>query len=205
MASSYHGWTKEKLMAFEQDIENEFLVAHVRAPIHLSAGNEQQLIDIFAEYDIGNGKNYCFSTHRSHLHALLHGIPPAWLKEQILLGRSMHINSREHKFMTSSIVNGCVPIAVGVAMALKRQDSPDKVWCFVGDMASSVGIFHENIKYASRNDLPIMFVVEDNGLATNTPTQEAWGDYPGKKNVKVYQYERGCAHINVANRFVEFK
>lgn len=193
------------MIEFEKDIESHFLEGAIRAPVHFSQGNEQQLIDIFAQNDIGNGKNWCFSNHRSHYHALLHGIPPAWLKEQILSGRSMHINSKEHKFMTSSIVNGCVPIAVGVAMALKRQQSLDKVWCFVGEMASSVGIFAENSKYASLNDLPITFVVEDNGLSTNTPTKSAWGsDYLAPKVIR-YQYERGCAHINVKGKFVVFK
>lgn len=204
MGLSYNGWTKEKLIAFEEDIEKHFLNGEIRAPVHFSRGNEEALVDIFVQNDIGNGKNWCFSTHRNHYHALLHGIPPDWLKEQILAGRSMHINSWKHKFMTSSIVNGCVPIAVGVAMALKRQNSLDKVWCFIGDMAESVGAFYENSKYAAKNALPITFVVEDNGLSTNTPTEEAWGHLTLHHNVITYQYVRDCPHINVG-KWVTFK
>ena len=186
--------TKQELIDFEKDIETHFLKGEIRAPIHLSSGNEDKLISIFKDI---KDSDWCFSNHRSHLHALLHGIPADWLKEQILLGRSMHINSKKYKFMTSSIVNGCVPIAVGMAMALKRQKSPDKVWCFVGDMASSVGVFYENAKYTARQDLPITFIVEDNGLSTNTPTLEAWGDCALPENILRYYYERGCPHINV--------
>ncbi len=204
MPQSYNGWTAEKLIEFESDIERHFLNGEICAPVHFSKGNESQLIDVFARNDIGNGKNYCFSTHRSHLHALLHGIDKEWLKKEILAGHSMHINSRKHKFMTSSIVNGCTPIAVGVAMALKMQGSKDRVWCFVGDMAASVGVFYECAKYASRNNLPITCVIEDNGLSTDTPTLEAWGKGLTPPDIRKYSYKRGCPHIN-CSKWVIFK
>jgi|SRR3990167_1167220 len=208
-----NGWTAQKLIKFEKDIEREFLEGNIRAPVHFSEGNESQLIEIFRNI---KNTDWVFSTHRNHLHALLHGISQDWLKEQILSGRSMHINSKERKFVTSSIVNGCVPIAVGVAMALKRQSSEDKVWCFVGDMAESVGIFYENSKYARNFNLPIYFIIECNDLSTNTPTSICWGeehahqegitlDSWGNGGIYQYCYIRGCAHINVKGKFVVFK
>lgn len=217
MTQSYNGWTKEALIEFELDIEKHFLAGEIRAPVHFSRGNEESLIKIFADEDIGNGKNWCFSSHRSHYHALLHGIPPDWLKEQILLGRSMHINSREHKFMTSSIVGGCPPIALGVASELKRQGSQDKVWCFVGDMASSVGSFKDCWEYARNFDLPVSYIIEDNNLSTNSPTNIVWGmGYKPENDIRYldvwnnggvyrYCYERLCAHINVLGKWVIFK
>ena len=207
-------WTKEKLIEFESDIEKHFLDGEIRAPVHFSRGNESQLIEIF---QLIRNSDWVFSTHRNHLHALLHGIPPEWLKEQIILGRSMHINSREHKFLTSSIVGGCPPIAMGVAEGLKRQCSEDKVWCFVGDMASSVGSFKDCWAYARNFNLPINYVIEDNDLSTNTPTSTVWGTYHfpvrnvgridswGNGAVYKYSYARACAHINVAGKFVIFK
>lgn len=216
MSQSYNGWTAQQLIEFETEIESHFLNAEIRAPIHLSRGNEDALIKLFSQNDIGNKKNWLFSNHRSHYHALLKGIPPDWLKEQILLGRSMHINSRKYKFITSSIVNGGVPIATGLAYALKMKDSKDKVWCFVGDMAGSLGEFYNASKYAQYQNLPIYFVIECNNLSTNTPTDKAWGykhehhdaidwfDW-GNGGIGQYCYERGCAHINVAGKWVEFK
>ncbi len=213
MILNYNGWTKEKLIAFEQDIEAHFLAGEIRAPVHFSAGNESQLIEIFQSI---KNTDWVFSTHRNHLHALLHGIPADWLKEQILLGRSMHINSREHKFMASSMVGGCVPIAVGVAAELKAQGSEDKVWCFVGDMASSIGGFQDCWEYARNFNLPVYYVIECNGLSTNSPTYEVWGEkHEHHKDIRsglwdnggVYQYcyERKCAHINVAGKWVVFR
>ena len=210
--------TKQELIEFEEDIKEEFLAGHIKAPVHLSRGNEDELIGIFK---LIKKDDWVFSTHRNHLHALLKGIPKEWLRQEILDGRSMHINSKEYKFFTSSIVCGCVPIAVGVAMAIKRKGLRNYVWCFVGDMAGEAGAFQECTKYASRNELPISFVIEDNGLSTNTPTQEAWGEQPpewvinfagnilyttykGARQVFItkYQYERGFPHINAGSKVV---
>ena len=47
--------------------------------------------------------------------------------------------------------------------------------CFVGDMTSETGIFHESIKYSRNFDLPIRFIVEDNGKSVCTDTRIAWG------------------------------
>lgn len=192
----------KQLRAFEEDIKEEFLSGKIHAPIHLSGGNERQLIRIFKKV---KRSDYVFSTHRSHLHALLHGISPEWLKAEIMAGRSMHINSRSHRFVTSSIVCGCVPIAVGVAMAIKRKRQKNHVWCFIGDMAASVGTFYECSKYAAKNDLPITFVVEDNGYSTNTLTRAAWGEAKGRPHIRRYKYEREYGHINVPGKWVIFK
>ncbi len=50
----------------------------------------------------------------------------------------------------------------------------EKVWCFVGDMTFETGFFYEVHKYARNFDLPLYFVVEDNGVSTYTPTQATW-------------------------------
>lgn len=192
---------KRQLIKFEDKVKQAFLDAKIHAPIHLSGGNEINLIRIFQKV---RRDDWVFSTHRSHYHALLHGISTKWLYGQILAGYSMHINSQKHKFMTSSIVCGCVPIALGVAMGLQRMKQPNHVWVFVGDMAAETGIFMECAKYAGRNNLPVTFVVEDNGLATNTPTQTTWGVNKNKPDIVKFKYERTYPHINTG-QFVSFR
>lgn len=164
--------TPEELIQFEEDVKIAFENSQIRAPIHLTRGNEKELISIF-KYIAAD--DWVFSTWRSHYHALLHGIDKTWLMNEILQGRSITVHSKEHNFFTSAIVGGTLPIAIGAAMALKRQESKNYVWIFVGDMTAESGIFYEALKYATRNNLPILFVVEDNGMSTNTPTQESWG------------------------------
>jgi len=193
--------TKDELIAFEEEIKDLFLEAKIRAPIHLSRGNEAPLIEIFKQI---KKEDWVFSTHRSHYHALLKGIDPQRVRNEILAGRSMHLNSKEHRFMASSLVGGCLPIALGVAMAIKRKRSKGRVWVFVGDMAAETGTFHECTKYAARHNLPIIFVIEDNGLSTNSPTQLVWGKGKNKPNIIKYRYKRVFPHINVG-KWVIFK
>jgi pyruvate dehydrogenase E1 component alpha subunit len=178
------------LIAFEADIAREFDAGNIHAPVHLSGGNEQQLIDIFRDV---RPTDWVCSTWRSHYHALLKGIPPAEVKRQIMAGRSMFISSVEHRFMSSAIMGGMLPIACGLAYAGER------VWCFVGDMCQTTGAWHDAHMYAQNRDLPVVFVTEDNGLSTNTPTLKAWGVESGMKidplkGNRYYRYSRTYPH-----------
>jgi len=89
---------RETLIAFEHEIADLFRQAKIRAPVHLCSGNEDILINIFKHV---KPTDWVVSTHRSHLHALLKGIPPEWLKREILAGHSITLNNREHRFFTS--------------------------------------------------------------------------------------------------------
>ena len=187
--------TKQELIDFEIDIKDEFLEAKILAPIHLSDGNEDYLIEIFKEIDCND---WVFSTWRNHYHALLHGISPEWLKEQIMLGRSMSINSSSPKFFTSAIVGATPSIAAGAALALKRKGSSEKVWCFVGDMGSETGIYHEALKFCRNHELPITFVIEDNGYSVGAPTKSAWGSSDNFMNIppiRISDYEIKYSYI----------
>ena len=185
-------WTKEQLEQFELDCKAEWETGSVLGPVHLSKGNEEQLIEIFQYV---HPQDYVYSTWRNHYHALLHGISKEWLMDEIKRGRSMKIINKEHNFIISAIVGGIIPQALGTAMALKEKGSDRKVWCFVGDMGFETGEFHLCYKYSKNFDLPLQFVVEDNNLSTNTPTDETWGkkqEVPD--DVIYYQYERGFPH-----------
>lgn len=159
--------TKDELIAFEQEVAEAFESKLIPGPIHLSGGNEDQLIEIFKQI---KPTDWVFSTWRSHYHALLHGIPADQVMAEIMSGRSMGMHFPEHNFFTSAIVGGILPIAVGVAYALKGTGK--HVWCFIGDMAATTGIFHESVNYATKHRLPIRFIIEDNGLSCNTPTED---------------------------------
>lgn len=163
--------TKEKLIAFENDIAAIYTSGKIRGPIHLRNGNEEQLIDIFAHV---RKEDYVFSTWANHLHALLKGIPEEKVKARILEGESMAMNFPEYKFYTSAIVAGCCPIAVGVASGLLRKQKHDRVYCFIGDMAFLTGIAQECIRYSINYNLPMTWVIEDNDRSVSTPTSTVW-------------------------------
>ena len=184
--------TEEDLIKYERLIADHWEAGRIKGPVHLSGGNEKQLLEIAKK--IGQD-DWVFSTWRSHYHALIKGVCPVWLEEEILAGRSITIINKESKFYASAIVGAIIPIATGVALSNKRNGKNDKVWCFVGDMAFETGGFYEMHKYATNFNLPIQFVVEDNGVSTNTPTVETWGTKkPVPDNVIYYKYEKKWPH-----------
>ena len=199
---------KQYLIDFETEVKERYESGEIKAPVHLRGGNEEQLIKIFEDV---NKDDWVFSSWRNHYHALLHGIPRDTLMDLIVRGRSMSIHSKEPKFYSSSIVGGSISISLGAAKALKMKqddtlnknyyrDNKRKVWCFIGDMSFETGIFYEVHKYAKNFNLPLQFVVEDNNMSTNTPTDETWGrkrDRPS--DVIYYQYERGFPHHGTGN------
>ena len=163
---------KKKLIDFEKKIVTLYEKKKIKGPIHLSGNNESQLINIFKKI---KKNDWVFSGWRNHYHAILKNIPLHDIEKQIINGKSMNLSSMKHNFFTSSIVGGILPVALGVAMALKMKKSKSKVWVFIGDMTYETGIFHECYKYGRNFKLPINFVVEDNNMSTNTPTKKAWG------------------------------
>ena len=199
---------KQYLIDFESEVKEIYERGDIKAPVHLSGGNEEQLIKIFEDV---NKDDWVFSSWRNHYHALLHGIPRDTLMDLIVRGRSMSIHSKEPKFYSSSIVGGSISISLGAAKALKMKqddtlnknyyrDNKRKVWCFIGDMSFATGIFYEVHKYAKNFNLPLQFVVEDNNMSTNTPTDETWGvKQKAPDDVIYYEYERGYPHHGSGN------
>jgi len=231
--------TKEELIAFENWTVEQFNDGKLKSPVHLSGGNEDQLIEIFKEI---KPQDWVFTTYRSHYHALLKGVPEQRLKDWILDNKSIHFMDKEYKVFSSAIVGGCLPIALGVAMAIRKScvfslesrkkvvdeqqndGAPEhtsaygdektevnipRVYCFIGDMTASLGVFKDCLQYAVTFQLPITFIIEDNGLSTDTKTFEAWGyaneeilssfykHYVAnisKRHVKYYKYKRVWPH-----------
>ncbi len=183
---------KKKLINFELVVKKVYEQGKIKAPIHLSGGNEEHLIKIFKKI---KKNDWVISNWRSHYHALLHGIPEKKVLREILKGKSMSLNFKEHKFIASSIVGGGIPIGLGIGLAIKRKKQKNKVFIFVGDMTFETGIFYECYKYAKNHNLPVKFIIEDNGLSTNTPTKKTWKIISKKpKDIIYYKYKRQFPH-----------
>jgi TPP-dependent pyruvate/acetoin dehydrogenase alpha subunit len=178
--------TAQELIDFETEIGELFNSAKIRAPIHLYANNEENIIKVFEKINTKNDWVCC--TWRNHYQALLKGIPPEILKEKIIQGKSMIMNLPEYKFICSSIVGGIPSIATGIALASKLKGSKEHVWCWTGDMSAETGAWSESYRYAVAQNLPITFIVEDNELSVMTPTHEVWGDHKWYLPVQNTQY-----------------
>tara|TARA_B100001121_G_C18598388_1_gene578241 strand:- start:150 stop:794 length:645 start_codon:yes stop_codon:yes gene_type:complete len=182
-----------KIIKFEREIFDLYNKGKIKYPIHLTKGNENQLVEIFKYV---NTKDWVFTSWRNHAHALLHGIPEKKLKQQIMNGKSMYISSKKNNFFCSSIAGGIIPIALGSALALKKSGSKQKVWLFIGDMTSTMGVFYEAYNYSRNFNLPLEIVIEDNGQSVYTNTKKTWNMKKLKfpKDVFYYKFKLGYPH-----------
>jgi pyruvate dehydrogenase E1 component alpha subunit len=187
-----------QLKSFEAEIAEAFNAAQIKAPVHLAGGNEQQLINLFSQ-EI-NEHDWVCTQWRSHYHALLKNVPPEQLKKDILEGRSITLTYPEQRVISSAIVGGILPIGLGIAASIKRQMGRERVWCFIGDMTAKTGIFNECVRYADGHDLPIRFVIEDNGKSVQTPTQETWGHPHPANRIRLIKYDLPWPHAGAGVR-----
>jgi len=195
---------KKQLIDFENDIAETFNQGKIRAPIHLYSGNENFLINFFKKYIKKN--DWVFCSWRSHYQCLLKGVPPKRLKKEILEGKSISLCFPEYKIYSSAIVGGVLPIAVGMALSLKRKKSRNKVYCFMGEMTSETGIAHETIKYSRNKKLPIHFIIEDNKKSVCTDTRKTWSqnkltyEKSSDKYITYYKYKLKYPHAGAGKR-----
>jgi|TARA_B100000131_G_C17887239_1_gene520787 pyruvate dehydrogenase E1 component alpha subunit len=197
----------DELIAFEEEIAESFNNAQIRAPIHLYSGNEKHIINIFKNV---KKEDYVFCTWRSHYQCLLKGVPKDRLKKDILAGKSITLCYPEYNIFSSAIVTGSISIANGRALAEKLKGSSSHVWCFVGEMSSETGAFHENVKYSTAHNLPITWVIEDNGKSVCTDTRKTWNmknlSYEefdllnSRGNVIYYKYDTKYPHAGAGKR-----
>ena len=195
--------TVEGLIAFESKIADLFNNGVIRAPVHLSDGSESSIIEIFKSVKT---EDWVFCSWRSHYQALLKGVPATRVEAEILAGRSISLCFADFNFYSSAIVGGQVPIAVGAALSLKRNSQPGHVWCFIGDMTSETGIAQTAIRYSEKQDLPITFVVEDNGISVLTQTRDVWNSkslrFEESNSTKIlsYKYKSKYPHAGAGVR-----
>lgn len=197
-----HKLNPTDLIKFEEDIADLFNNAKIKAPVHLYNGNEKKIIKIFKKI---KKQDWVFCSWRSHYQCLLKGVPQKKIKEAIISGKSISLCFPEYNIYSSAIVGGSIPIALGVALSLKRKKSNSKVYCFVGDMTSETGIMHESLKYAMSFNLPIRFIIEDNNLSVCTNTRKVWNIKKltnDKKNkfVIYYKYKNKYPHAGAGKR-----
>ena len=195
--------TPDDLIRFEEDIAEEFNAGKIRAPVHLYYGCEHQMIDVFSHVAVDD---WVLCSWRSHYQCLLKGVPSELVKAEIMAGHSITLCFPEYRVFSSAIVTGSLPIATGLALGIKRRGGHEKVWCFIGEMTAETGVAHECIKYATNFDLPIHFIVEDNGKSVCTDTRVAWNqptlswEKTAHPKVIYYKYETKYPHAGAGKR-----
>lgn len=124
--------------------------------------------------------DHVFSNHRGHGHYLARYRDPDGLLAEIMgregaicagVGGSQHI--RRPGYLSTGVQGESLPVAAGVALHLRRS-APGALACvYIGDGTWGEGAVYETLNLASLWQLPLLVVVENNGIAQSTPTSTA--------------------------------
>jgi acetoin:2,6-dichlorophenolindophenol oxidoreductase subunit alpha len=165
---------------FEEGAEDAYMRGLVHGTMHLSIGQEASAVGICMPL---SDDDYITSTHRGHGHCIAKGAQVSRMFAEFFgkedgycrgRGGSMHIaDVSKGNIGANGIVGGGIPIAVGVALSMKKQKRRSVVVCFFGDGANNEGAFHEALNMASIWKLPVIFVCENNGYGMSTSTKRS--------------------------------
>ena len=87
--------------------------------------------------------------------------------------RSFHFGTNEHKIVGMiSHLGPQMGVACGIALSNKLKNNYQVTAVFTGDGGTSQGDFHEALNVAAVWDLPVLFVIENNGYGLSTPNKE---------------------------------
>jgi len=162
----------------EQTIAKHYPEQKMRCPVHLCLGQETTgaVFGVLAKK-----KDLFFGNYRSHGHYLGKGGDLSKMFLELLgsfegcsggMGGSMHLMDQSCGFIGSSaIVSATVPQAAGAALGFKLRNEPYGVVVFFGDAAMEEGVVYETVNFSLLHQLPVLFVCENNRLATNTPIE----------------------------------
>ncbi|WP_448974481.1 thiamine pyrophosphate-dependent dehydrogenase E1 component subunit alpha [Oribacterium sp.] len=169
---------------------------YIYGGVHCYNGEEAVAVGVCSAL---NQDDYIISNHRPHGHALAKGVDPKKIMSEMFgkstgtnkgKGGSMHIHDASVGMITSTgIVGSGIPVGCGAAFASKILKN-NRISCvFFGDGSANEGVLHESLNLASIWGLPLLFLLEDNGLAitTNTRVTSAVNDYV--KLASVYSIE----------------
>lgn len=147
----------------------------IRGFLHLYDGEEAVAVGVMEALA---PDDTVVATYREHGHALVRGVSAGAIMAEMYgkqegcargRGGSMHLFDKQTRFYGgNAIVGGCLPLAVGCALADKLRSESRVTCCFFGDGAVAEGEFHEALNLAALWQLPVLFVCENNFYAMGT-------------------------------------
>ncbi len=164
----------------EERIAAEYPKGRMRLPVHFSFGQEAAAVGVMMALQEGD---HVFASHRSHHPYLGMGGSVTKMVAELYgrregsstggVGGSMYLTDPECGFMGSfAIVGDCISVATGAALAFKQAQSSQVAVAYFGDAAVETGQFWESLNFAATHKLPILYVCENNGYATQTPIEQ---------------------------------
>jgi 2-oxoisovalerate dehydrogenase E1 component len=152
-----------------------FAAGQLQGTVHTCIGQEMSgLISEFLR-----PADTIFSNHRCHGHFLWRTGDVGGLIAELMgkrtgvcggLGGSQHLF--KNGFFSNGIQGGIAPVAAGLALAHKLRGNGDVSVVYLGDGTLGEGVVYETFNLASKWELPLLFVLEDNKYAQSTAQEE---------------------------------
>lgn len=169
---------------FEDAVHTEFAAGTIPGFVHLYAGEEASGVGVCMHLD---ERDAIASTHRGHGHCIAKGVEVGPMMHEIFgrkeglcggKGGSMHIADMDVGMLgANGIVGAGSPLACGAALTAKTLKTGGLSVSFVGDGAFNQGTTAESLNFARVYDLPVLFVLEDNGYAESTSSSWSIGGH----------------------------
>jgi len=128
-------------------------------------------------------EDYICPLHRDLGTFLMKGVDPGVMMAQMYgkadglsKGRDSALHSGVPElgiFGNTSMLGANLPVAAGIALTFKMEQSANVVLAYFGEGASNTGDFHEGLNFAGANNLPVVFVCENNFYAYSVPFEKA--------------------------------
>jgi pyruvate dehydrogenase E1 component alpha subunit len=181
---------------FEEKSAEVYTETKIRGFLHLYVGEEAVAVGVIQSL---KEKDYILSTYREHGHALARGMDPGAIMAEMYgkvegcaMGRggSMHLFDKNiHFYGGNAIVGGHLPMAVGMALASKKQGKKNVTCCFFGEGAAAEGEFHESMNLAALWGAPVLFLCENNLYAMGTALKYTHSEQQLEKKGPTYGIE----------------
>lgn len=161
----------------EEALLRLFSEGKLHGTTHTSLG--QEAIAVAAGAHLREG-DMVFASHRCHGHFLSYGGPLESLLAEVMgreggvcegRGGSQHLVYK--RFFSSGVQGGIVGNATGAALGLQHARSGAIAVAFLGDGTLGEGLVYESLNFAALRQLPVLFILEDNGIAQTTPATDA--------------------------------
>ncbi|HTR20076.1 MAG TPA: pyruvate dehydrogenase (acetyl-transferring) E1 component subunit alpha [Gemmatimonadales bacterium] len=160
---------------FEEKAAEAYALGKIGGFCHLYIGQEASGVGSIAALQ---PDDYVICSYREHGQALLKGITANTVMAELFgkvtgcsrgKGGSMHLFDAARRFMGGhGIVGGHIPLAAGIAFAIKYRGGSEVCLCYFGEAAVNIGAFHEAVNMASVWKLPVIFLCENNRYGMGT-------------------------------------
>ena len=164
-----------RIRKFEQSALQAYQKGKMGGFLHLYIGQEATAV---GSVSVMGENDHIITAYRDHGHALAVGMNMNECMAELYgkftgcskgKGGSMHYFDPEKRFWGGhGIVAGQTPLGLGLAYALKYKGLKGCAMCYLGDGAINQGVFHESLNIASLWDVPVIYVIENNGYSMGT-------------------------------------